>query len=312
LSGHLRPAIADLERATAEHWQAADQGELGEWQLRAAGGFTGRANSALPLGDPGMPLAAAVDATAAWYRSRDLPAMIVVPRPLGPVGPSAGGPSAADAPCASLDRLLAARGWTIRSGPAIVMTAAIAGLPRHDAGMTQRPKSASGATPTTPEALFGRCWNRSRGQRETSAREAGVREAGVTVSLASEPSPDWLSIYRYRGQPLPGNALNLLLSAPWQAFATAVRDGRSAAVGRVSVAAGWAGIAAVEVAAEHRRGGLGTAVTLALAQAAAERGVDRVFLQVEEGNSAARALYARCGFRDAHAYHYRVAPAAPR
>jgi N-acetylglutamate synthase len=263
LSGHLCPAIADLERVTAEHWQAADRGELGEWWLRAAGGFTGRANSALPLGDPGMPLAAAVDTVQAWYRSRELPAMVVVPRPLGP-----GGPSAAGAPCASLDRLLAARGWTIRSGPAIVMTAAIAGI--------------------------------------------GVHEAGVTVSLASEPSPDWLSIYRYRGQPPPDDALDLLLSAPWQAFATAVRDGRPAAVGRVSVAAGWAGIAAVEVAAEHRRGGLGTAVTMALAQAAAERGVDRVFLQVEEGNSAARALYARCGFRDVHAYHYRVAPAAPR
>lgn len=283
MSGHLGPAIANLERATAEHWQAPDRGELGEWRLRAAGGFTGRANSALPLGDPGMPLAGAVDAVQAWYRSRDLPAMIVVPRPLGSVGPPAAG-----APCASLDRLLAARGWTIRSGPAIVMTAAIAGLPRHDAGM------------------YG------AGVREAGVREAGVRAAGVTVGLASEPSPDWLSIYRYRGQPLPDNALNLLLSAPWQAFATAVRDGRPAAVGRVSVAAGWAGIAAVEVAAEHRRGGLGTAVTMALARAAAERGVDRVFLQVEEGNFAARALYARCGFRDAHAYHYRVAPAAPR
>jgi ribosomal protein S18 acetylase RimI-like enzyme len=65
------------------------------------------------------------------------------------------------------------------------------------------------------------------------------------------------------------------------------------------------------VAADHRRGGLGAAVTVALARAAAERGVDRVFLQVEDGNSAARALYARCGFADVHAYHYRVAPAAP-
>jgi RimJ/RimL family protein N-acetyltransferase len=52
-------------------------------------------------------------------------------------------------------------------------------------------------------------------------------------------------------------------------------------------------------------------VTVALARAAAERGVGRVFLQVEEGNSAARALYARCGFADVHTYHYRVAPAAP-
>lgn len=52
-------------------------------------------------------------------------------------------------------------------------------------------------------------------------------------------------------------------------------------------------------------------MTVTLARAAAERGVNRVFLQVEEGNSAARALYARCGFADVHTYHYRVAPAAP-
>ena len=70
---HLRPAIADLERAAAEHWQAADRAALGEWLLRAAGGFTGRANSALPLGDPGMPLPDAVAAVAAWYRSRACP-----------------------------------------------------------------------------------------------------------------------------------------------------------------------------------------------------------------------------------------------
>jgi ribosomal protein S18 acetylase RimI-like enzyme len=252
----------DLERAAAEHWRSADRAALGEWLLRAAGGFTGRANSALPLGDPGMPLAEAVDAVEAWYRSRDLPAMIVVPRPLR----SAGTPAAV--PGTPLDGLLAARGWTIRSGPAVVMTAAIAELPRPP--------------------------------------------AGVTVTMRSEPDPGWLAIYRYRGQPLPDGALDLLLSAPWQAFGTVVCYGQAVAVGRVSVAAGWAGITAVEVGTDHRRRGLGTAVTVALAQAATERGVDRTFLQVEDNNSAARALYARCGFRDAHAYHYRVAPAAPR
>jgi GNAT superfamily N-acetyltransferase len=259
----LPSAIADLERAAAQHWQGADRAALGEWLLRAAGGFTGRANSALPLGDPGMPLAAAVDGVAAWYRARHLPAMVAVPRPLRSAGQAVAGP-----PPAALDDLLAARGWAIRSGPAIVMTAAIAELSRP--------------------------------------------EAGVTVTMRPTPGPDWLAVYRYRGQPLPGDALKLLLSAPWQAFGTVRRDGQPAAVGRVSVAAGWAGITAVEVAADHRRGGLGTAMTLALARAAAGCGVDRVFLQVEEGNSAARALYERCGFRDAHAYHYRVAPDSGR
>jgi ribosomal protein S18 acetylase RimI-like enzyme len=269
----LRPGLDDLERAAAEHWQAADRAALGGWLLRAAGGFTGRANSALPVGDPGRPLGAAVDAVTAWYGSRGLPAMIVVPQPLRPArGPAAEAEWPARGPADLLDGLLAARGWTIRPGAALVMTAAIAEL----------------------------------------AGRGAVMPSGVTVTMTSEPDPGWLSMYHYRGQPLPGAALDLLLSAPWQAFATLMAGGQATAIGRVSVAAGWAGITAVEVAAGHRRQGLGTAVTAALARAAAERGVDRVFLQVEDDNSAARALYARCGFRDAHTYHYRVAPAAPR
>ncbi len=44
-----------------------DRGRLGDWLLRSADGWTGRANSALPIGDPDRPLAAAVDAVERWY-----------------------------------------------------------------------------------------------------------------------------------------------------------------------------------------------------------------------------------------------------
>lgn len=44
------PRVEDLERAAALHWQAPETEPLGEWRLRAAAGFTGRANSALPVG----------------------------------------------------------------------------------------------------------------------------------------------------------------------------------------------------------------------------------------------------------------------
>ena len=50
------PRVEDLERAAALHWQAPETEPLGEWRLRAVAGFTGRANSALPVGDPGLPL----------------------------------------------------------------------------------------------------------------------------------------------------------------------------------------------------------------------------------------------------------------
>jgi ribosomal protein S18 acetylase RimI-like enzyme len=55
---------------------------LGEWYLRAGEGFTNRANSALPVGDPGRPLDAAIHACAAWYRGHGLVPRITVPLPL--------------------------------------------------------------------------------------------------------------------------------------------------------------------------------------------------------------------------------------
>ena len=101
----------------------------------------------------------------------------------------------------------------------------------------------------------------------------------------------------------------MLLSAPVQVFASVRRDGRTIATGRLSVADGWGGLTAIEVDPACRRTGLGTAVTAGLAARAAAHGAERIFLQVEEGNAAARALYARCGFADRHRYHYRIAPA---
>jgi len=71
--------VEDLERAAARHWQAPDTERLGGWLLRAADGFTGRANSALPLGDPGVSLPEAVTAVEGWYRRRNLRPMIVLP-----------------------------------------------------------------------------------------------------------------------------------------------------------------------------------------------------------------------------------------
>ena len=47
-----------LEHAAAEAW-AVELEALGDWRLRAAGGFTGRANSCLAVGDPGVGIAEA-------------------------------------------------------------------------------------------------------------------------------------------------------------------------------------------------------------------------------------------------------------
>ena len=107
-------SVQALERAAARHWQAPGTEPLGEWLLRAADGFTGRANSALPLGDPGRPLPAAVTAVAEWYRRRGLRPMIVLPQRAAPD---------------HLENHLNERGWLPRPGPAFVMVVDIAELP---------------------------------------------------------------------------------------------------------------------------------------------------------------------------------------
>jgi N-acetylglutamate synthase len=121
--------MLELERVAAAHWRGTEEEWLGEWLLRAADGFTGRANSALPLGDPGLPLEAALDYVTGWYRDRGLPAVMAVPQPL----------PADDAPAAGLDvgldvgldAELTVRGWATRPGPAFVM---VADLPLAVAG----------------------------------------------------------------------------------------------------------------------------------------------------------------------------------
>jgi hypothetical protein len=74
-----RPTAADvvaLELAADAAWPAPTHAKLGDWLLRSADGWTGRANSALPIGDPDRPLEAAIDAIEAWYAERGQPALV--------------------------------------------------------------------------------------------------------------------------------------------------------------------------------------------------------------------------------------------
>lgn len=62
-----------MERACADVWPAMVDEPLGRWRLRAAGGFTGRANSALTLGDPGVPLPEALGRVLAFAARHGVP-----------------------------------------------------------------------------------------------------------------------------------------------------------------------------------------------------------------------------------------------
>lgn len=262
----MDPQVLEIESAAALGWRPIESRWLGRWLLRAADGFTGRANSALPLGPPDRPLPEAVAAVRQWYDRRDLTPTIVIPQPLdGPHGDP-------------LEAYLRAQGWALNPGPAMVMTAPADTVVRHCAAV-----------------------------------------AG-DVELRPEPDAEWLNLYHHKGRKPPPVAARLLTSSPWQVFALArsapaddpAAPRTASAIGRISVGGGWAGLTAIEVAPAHRRQGLASAVIGTLVRAArARHGIDRVYVQVQEDNAPAIALYRRCGFTPHHRYHYRAAEAAP-
>jgi hypothetical protein len=209
-------SIPDLEQRAALGWRAPEEERLGDWLLRAAGGFTGRANSALATGDPGGSLARAAQAVQDWYQARSLPAMIAIPYP-------AGRPQAVP-----LDGFLAGLGWGVRAGVATVMTA-----PAEQVARVAGPVPGGG----DPAGLAG------------GGPVRVPMEMPRGVEMDPEPSEDWLALYHYRGQPsLPPIARQVLTAAPWQVFASIGDGGETIAIGRVAAAAGWAGLTAIEVA----------------------------------------------------------------
>jgi GNAT superfamily N-acetyltransferase len=87
---------------------------------------------------------------------------------------------------------------------------------------------------------------------------------------------------------------------------TAYDKGTAVACGTGTLNAGWVGINLMRTAAGHRRNGHAQRVLAALARWAEGKGVSRLYLNVEEGNTAARALYAKAGFETAYEYRYNV------
>lgn len=102
----------ELARIAARAWPPVESEWLGEWQLRAAAGFTRRANSVLPLGDPGLPLDDALSAVRRWYGARGLPAYVQT---------ATGAEGTQERLCAELEH----RGW-VREVSAEVWTGALA------------------------------------------------------------------------------------------------------------------------------------------------------------------------------------------
>ncbi|WP_030962564.1 GNAT family N-acetyltransferase [Streptomyces sp. NRRL S-378] len=91
-------SFEELSRVCARSWQPLESEPLGGWTLRASAGFTRRANSVLPAGDPGIPLDDALARVTSWYAERGLPAYVQA---------ATGAAGTQELLCAELER----RGW---------------------------------------------------------------------------------------------------------------------------------------------------------------------------------------------------------
>jgi ribosomal protein S18 acetylase RimI-like enzyme len=131
--------------------------------------------------------------------------------------------------------------------------------------------------------------------------------APLPVEITGRPDDDWLGLYR-SGAALEEPARELLTRHPHAGFAAVRVEGRTAAVARGTLDQNWLGITAVEVAPEHRRAGLATAVTAALWDWGRAQGATRSYVTVLADNAPAVALYEKLGYWVHHEYHYRLEP----
>lgn len=161
---HLRVSVDDLEAVMATGWPAVDRGGLGDWQLRSSGGFTGRANSVLAVGDPSLPLEKAIDFCEKWYADRESPALFQVS--------GEAGFSVADHPVGSalLDRGYVAGGGHRDWERILVMTASAKNVPTLTAE----------SMPVNGDAVLRPDWLMAYGEQRPIV--PGVTEAVLTGS----------------------------------------------------------------------------------------------------------------------------------
>ncbi|MFJ6618336.1 GNAT family N-acetyltransferase [Kitasatospora sp. NPDC091335] len=176
----------ELQRIAGRGWPAVEREPLGEWTLRAAAGFTRRANSVQALGEPGLPLPQALAAVRAWYAARGLPAYVEVISPGSP-----------DPLVAELDRLGA--GYA----PTLVRTAPLAGLSRVGSGH-DRVRLAR-----TADARWMSVYRRVGGDPAVEEAARQVLHGGPSVWFATVPGAP--------GQP-PAAIGRCVIDGPWACF----------------------------------------------------------------------------------------------
>ncbi|MFE6896878.1 GNAT family N-acetyltransferase [Streptomyces sp. NPDC057717] len=246
----------ELARAAARAWQPVESERLGDWELRAAVqvepyearpwgaadgrrvGFTRRANSVLPLGDPGLPLDEALSRVRAWYERRGLPAYIQT---------ATGAEGTQELLCAELE----ARGW-VREVTAEMWVGGLAPVADCDPGdgveLTREPG----------EAWLGRY--QRKGASEVALK---VLTAGPSVWFATVPGeggePDAIGRCVVDGRWAGFAAVEVAPSRRRQGLASAVMAALSRRALEEGASAAWLQVEADNEGARALYGRLGFA-----------------------------------------------------
>ncbi|MEJ8821966.1 GNAT family N-acetyltransferase [Variovorax humicola] len=149
-------------------------------------------------------------------------------------------------------------------------------------------------------------------RRKPTFTQVGTLRALLALSsdapaeVDGAPDAGWASVFLGEGlDPVDGaSRVKALSRATGTLFGSVREDGRTVAAGAMALSHGWASVHGMRTEQSARGRGLAGRVMAGLAQAALQRGFERVFLQVEAGNAPALALYRRAGFTPAWAYAY--------
>lgn len=259
-------AVERLERIRSDAWPAPVREEMGHWQLRAAGGFTRRANSTLVAGDPGIPIGDALARVRAFARDHGIEPAVQTP---------VGSPWS--------NRILDAGWHTVPEwgGECRVLVA---------------PAGSGDGAPDWPTIPPDAWWD----AQEVPAPAVGspawaVLTGGAQSRAAGEGDPL-----------TPGAQSKATPGAPSAVgFGMIDSAGREpAAAVRAAVVGEHVYVARVHVRPTHRRRGLAARLTRSALTWGAAHGARHALLDVAGDNPAAQALYSREGWTVHHRYHY--------
>jgi len=268
-------------------WRPVEVRDVDGWQVGLSGGFTRRANSAVPAhhaAEGSRSVVQTLDDVEQCYRDAGQPSVVRVRRTPGDD---------------TLDLALAARGYAVASRTWVMVLdlpqtgvavrpgedgrdAGVLGEDDHDRGTVDGPPQADGLT--------------------------DVAAPDLRVSLASEPDAAWLECWlgvKSGGRAADADVARAIVTGSPALYLAAWDEERVVGVLRAALADDWVGLSCLAVSPRARGRGLARTLTAVALETATGRGACHAFLQVEDENSGARRLYESLGFVPAARYHYR-------